>query len=177
MRFDGTTISTGCIMDRVIWGVSILWATFQTSRVYKIYHYEIGPVHSKLSSNVGDAAGPPKRPATVASRDTKITVDPKTAASVANTAYTSGAAGQLAKGAIISSGGHSFAANGKMVKILNDFTGQEPGDLTVKVGDQVSVVRQGNFILNLIVLVDENWLEGTLNGETGIFPANFASAV
>ena len=70
--------------------------------------YEATPVHAKLTSNTELETRPkaakktiwdnPTATTKVAGQDVNVSVDPKIAASVAKTAYSSGAAGELAAG-------------------------------------------------------------------------------
>ncbi|KAL0969360.1 hypothetical protein UPYG_G00226060 [Umbra pygmaea] len=54
-----------------------------------------------------------------------------------------------------------------VVTAIYPFTGQQPGDLSFNVGDRISLVTKTES--------QYDWWEGTLNGQTGIFPANFVS--
>ncbi|XP_019848782.1 PREDICTED: LIM domain-binding protein 3-like [Amphimedon queenslandica] len=48
-------------------------------------------------------------------------------------------------------------------KALYDFEAASPKEMSFKKGDVISLTEQ----------VDSNWLKGTVNGQTGIFPVNF----
>uniref|UniRef100_A0A4W5R597 SH3 domain-containing YSC84-like protein 1 n=1 Tax=Hucho hucho TaxID=62062 RepID=A0A4W5R597_9TELE len=54
-----------------------------------------------------------------------------------------------------------------VVTAIHPFTGQQPGDLSFNPGDRITVVTKTES--------QYDWWEGTLNGRTGIFPANFVS--
>ncbi|XP_029586739.1 SH3 domain-containing YSC84-like protein 1 isoform X3 [Salmo trutta] len=54
-----------------------------------------------------------------------------------------------------------------VVTAVHPFTGQQPGDLSFNPGDRITVVTKTES--------QYDWWEGTLNGRTGIFPANFVS--
>lgn len=52
---------------------------------------------------------------------------------------------------------------GSNMRVITTFSGEKRGDLSIKVGDQVKIIK----------IVDENWYEGSLKGKTGIFPSKF----
>ncbi|XP_010899979.1 SH3 domain-containing YSC84-like protein 1 isoform X2 [Esox lucius] len=54
-----------------------------------------------------------------------------------------------------------------VVRAIHPFTGQQPGDLSFNPGDEITVVTKTES--------QYDWWEGTLNGQTGIFPANFVA--
>ncbi|CAB1330523.1 unnamed protein product [Coregonus sp. 'balchen'] len=58
-------------------------------------------------------------------------------------------------------------AGPEVVTAIHPFTGQQPGDLSFNPGDRITVVTKTES--------QYDWWEGTLNGRTGIFPANFVS--
>ena len=83
-------------------------------------------------------------------------VDPKAAQQAASTLHSSGATKELAAGTTVSSGGWSWGgsktlaasssvvvAPSKILKVVHDFVGQEHGDLSIKVGDRVTLIRRG----------------------------------
>uniref|UniRef100_A0A8K9WT94 SH3 domain-containing protein n=1 Tax=Oncorhynchus mykiss TaxID=8022 RepID=A0A8K9WT94_ONCMY len=51
--------------------------------------------------------------------------------------------------------------------LVSSFTGRHSGDLSFKPSDRITVVTKTEL--------QYEWWEGTLNGRTGIFPANFLS--
>ncbi|NWV40096.1 SH3Y1 protein, partial [Grantiella picta] len=53
------------------------------------------------------------------------------------------------------------------VTALYSFEGQQPGDLTFKAGDKITVTTKTNSQFD--------WWEGTIGGKTGIFPANYVA--
>ncbi|XP_036235621.1 SH3 domain-containing YSC84-like protein 1 isoform X5 [Molothrus ater] len=53
------------------------------------------------------------------------------------------------------------------VTALYSFEGQQPGDLTFKAGDRITVTTKTNSQFD--------WWEGTIGGKTGIFPANYVA--
>ncbi|NXK94908.1 SH3Y1 protein, partial [Formicarius rufipectus] len=53
------------------------------------------------------------------------------------------------------------------VTALYSFEGQQPGDLTFKAGDKITVTTKTNSQFD--------WWEGRLGGQTGIFPANYVA--
>ncbi|KAJ7988684.1 hypothetical protein DPEC_G00311780 [Dallia pectoralis] len=55
----------------------------------------------------------------------------------------------------------------EVVMAIHPFTGQQPGDLSFNPGDRITVVTKTES--------QYDWWEGTLNGRTGIFPANFVT--
>lgn len=50
---------------------------------------------------------------------------------------------------------------------IYSFEGQQPGDLTFKVGDKIKVTTKTDSQFD--------WWEGSLQGRTGIFPANYVT--
>jgi len=52
-------------------------------------------------------------------------------------------------------------------KALYDFHGEMPCDLQFKKGQRIAIVTQTE--------TQDDWWEGTVNGKTGIFPANYVS--
>jgi len=97
-----------------------------------------------------------------------VIIDPNAAKAAAGTMHKAGAGAELAAGAAVSSGGYTkepMATRGQTVKAIHEFKGAEDGDLPLKVGDKVTIIKQ----------VDENWYEGSLRGKSGIFPAKFVS--
>lgn len=52
------------------------------------------------------------------------------------------------------------APSGPRARALYDFTGQQPGDLTFRAEDIITLNKQ-----------DGNWWTGTVNGRTGVFPS------
>uniref|UniRef100_A0AC34G7H2 SH3 domain-containing protein n=1 Tax=Panagrolaimus sp. ES5 TaxID=591445 RepID=A0AC34G7H2_9BILA len=57
----------------------------------------------------------------------------------------------------------AFSQKNPLVQALFDFSPQESGELGFKRGD----------IINVINREDENWWEGSLNGQRGLFPATY----
>ncbi|NXV02778.1 SH3Y1 protein, partial [Cettia cetti] len=53
------------------------------------------------------------------------------------------------------------------VTALYSFEGQQPGDLTFKAGDRITVTTKTNSQFD--------WWEGRIGGKTGIFPANYVA--
>uniref|UniRef100_A0A8C6Z2S8 SH3 domain-containing YSC84-like protein 1 n=1 Tax=Nothoprocta perdicaria TaxID=30464 RepID=A0A8C6Z2S8_NOTPE len=53
------------------------------------------------------------------------------------------------------------------VTALYSFEGQQPGDLSFKAGDKITVTTKTNSQFD--------WWEGTIGGQTGIFPANYVA--
>ncbi|XP_057353472.1 SH3 domain-containing YSC84-like protein 1 isoform X2 [Manis pentadactyla] len=53
------------------------------------------------------------------------------------------------------------------VTALYSFKGQQPGDLNFQAGDRITVISQTDS--------DFDWWEGKLQGQTGIFPANYVT--
>ncbi|NXM85684.1 SH3Y1 protein, partial [Oenanthe oenanthe] len=53
------------------------------------------------------------------------------------------------------------------VTALYSFEGQQPGDLTFKAGDRITVTTKTNSQFD--------WWEGSIGGKTGIFPANYVA--
>ncbi|NXR78030.1 SH3Y1 protein, partial [Pycnonotus jocosus] len=53
------------------------------------------------------------------------------------------------------------------VTALYSFEGQQPGDLTFKAGDKITVTTKTNSQFD--------WWEGRIGGKTGIFPANYVA--
>ncbi|XP_037384480.1 SH3 domain-containing YSC84-like protein 1 [Talpa occidentalis] len=53
------------------------------------------------------------------------------------------------------------------VTALYSFEGQQPGDLTFQAGDRITVLSKTDSHFD--------WWEGTLRGQTGIFPANYVT--
>ena len=52
-----------------------------------------------------------------------------------------------------------------VVKVQYDYDAQDSDDLTIRVGDIISVCKVYNG----------GWMEGELNGERGMFPGNYVS--
>ena len=46
---------------------------------------------------------------------------------------------------------------------MYDYSAQEDGDLTLKVGD----------VIHSVVKTDDGWWEGVLHGRKGVFPYNY----
>lgn len=89
-----------------------------------------------------------------------LQIDQKAGMQALTTLHNSGATKDLAGGLTLSLGG------GDVVMAIHDFKSGEQGDLGLKVGDRITVLRG----------IDENWLEGRrANGEVGIFPKKFVS--
>ncbi|KAJ3307481.1 hypothetical protein HDV03_000129 [Kappamyces sp. JEL0829] len=226
------------LVDRVFWIGGLIFWCIMIRRAHLVYLYEAGPVHQKLGTNAHKSKEaeslrtyrPSKAPAphpsanvNVGGVDAKVSIDPRAAASVAQKAYSSGAASQLAAGSktrvdkdgnvvidvdpaaakkaawslhqsgatkelvgatTVTSGGITVGGGGLqpsaeqrrqpsnrpnlpdrfgLVTVIHEFIGQETGDLTIRVGDQVTVIRK----------INDDWTEGTLNGQTGIFPSKF----
>ena len=86
-------------------------------------------------------------------------VDPEAAKQAAGTMYKSGAAQELAAGTTVSSNGYSFgggsskfasgstASASKQYKVIQEFTAAEQGDLSIKVGDRVTITRTSNLLV------------------------------
>ncbi|NXG39095.1 SH3Y1 protein, partial [Dromaius novaehollandiae] len=53
------------------------------------------------------------------------------------------------------------------VTALYSFEGQQPGDLSFKAGDKITVTTKTNSHFD--------WWEGTIGGQTGLFPANYVA--
>ncbi|CAM4647138.1 unnamed protein product, partial [Lepidochelys kempii] len=53
------------------------------------------------------------------------------------------------------------------VTALYSFEGQQPGDLNFKAGDKIIVKTKTNSQFD--------WWEGSIRGQTGIFPANYVT--
>lgn len=52
-------------------------------------------------------------------------------------------------------------------KVLYDFDPENEGELSLKMGDIVTLVSQ----------IDDNWYEGTIHGQTGYFPVTFVEVM
>ncbi|KAM6945775.1 SH3 domain-containing YSC84-like protein 1 [Aplochiton taeniatus] len=68
----------------------------------------------------------------------------------------------------IASGAGPSSSAPLVVTALHPFTGQQPGDLSFNVGDQIMVLTQTDS--------QNDWWEGQLGRNVGIFPANFVSS-
>ena len=55
-----------------------------------------------------------------------------------------------------------------MVEALYDWNAVQPGDLTMKKGDVITVTRRQE---------GDGWWEGELNAERGYFPSNYVKVV
>lgn len=62
-----------------------------------------------------------------------------------------------------SEGGPAFV----LARALHNFTAELISELSIKSGDIISFVR----------VIDSEWLEGTLDGKTGLFPATFVELI
>uniref|UniRef100_A0A8D0GH30 SH3 domain-containing YSC84-like protein 1 n=1 Tax=Sphenodon punctatus TaxID=8508 RepID=A0A8D0GH30_SPHPU len=63
-------------------------------------------------------------------------------------------------------GGNSWNTPTEVTAVYS-FQGQQPGDLTFKAGDKIAVLAKTD--------AQFDWWEGSIQGETGIFPANYVS--
>ena len=52
------------------------------------------------------------------------------------------------------------------VTALYDFQGEQEGDLMFNTGDVIDVIKR----------INDDWLEGSFNGNIGLFPASFVSS-
>ncbi|NXW84435.1 SH3Y1 protein, partial [Alopecoenas beccarii] len=62
---------------------------------------------------------------------------------------------------------HLIIVNPVEVTALYSFEGQQPGDLTFKAGDKITVTTKTDSQFD--------WWEGRIRGQTGIFPANYVA--
>lgn len=60
------------------------------------------------------------------------------------------------------------AAMNTQAKVLYDFKAELPTELTIRTGDTISFIKS---------TTDGDWLEGTLSGKTGLFPAAFVEII
>lgn len=68
-------------------------------------------------------------------------------------------------GSSAAAGASAAAGGARYVKALFDFTAENPQELTFKQGDQIELLQE----------LDDNWLEGALNGRAGIFPRSYVA--
>ncbi len=51
-------------------------------------------------------------------------------------------------------------------RALYDYTAQESDELTIREGDTIDIIQKSG-----------EWWEGTLNGQVGVFPANYVEEI